>query len=323
MRRVVVSVLVLVIAALPAGAATASGHVQFVATFNPALGELPEGIAVDKRGSIFVSMGPLGQIREIRPDGSESVLATLAPPGPITITGLAVDAPGTVYAAVQSADPAVSGVWQVTRDGVVSRLPGSAAIVLPNGLAFDKVGNLYVTDTILGAVWRIPPGGSAELWSLDPLLAGDGSAPLPFPVGANGIAYRHGVVYVSNSELGRIVRIPVEHDGSAGTPTVLAEHPALISADGIALDVHGNIYVAVIFQSTIARLAPNGSGLTILATAADGLDFPSSLAFGTGRGDRQSLFFVNFAVGPLFGLPPGAGPGVLKLAAGVPGLPLP
>lgn len=228
-----------------------------------------------------------------------------------------------MYAAVQSPATAVRGVWQVTRDGLVARLPGSDAIAVPNGLAFDKVGNLLVTDTALGAVWRIPRGRSTELWIQHPLLAGDGSAPLPFPVGANGIAYRQRVVYVANSELGRIVRIPVEHDGSAGAPSILAQHPALFSADGVALDVHANIYVAVIFQSTIVRVAADGSTLTTLATAADGVDFASGLAFGTGMGDRESLLFTNFAIGPLFGAPPGAGPGVLKLAVGVPGWPLP
>lgn len=83
MRRVLVSLVLLMVSA---GSARATANIQFVASFNPALGELPEGIAVDKRGSLFVSIGPLGQIREIRPDGSQSVLATLAPAGPITVT---------------------------------------------------------------------------------------------------------------------------------------------------------------------------------------------------------------------------------------------
>lgn len=317
--------LLVAMAILPTGLASAAGHVEPVVAFDAAAGELPESIAIDKRGNLYVSLATLGQIRKISHDGSQSVFATLSPPGdfPFSVLGLAIDAPGHVYAAVITFDPATHGVWRVGENGVAERLPGSEAIAFPNDLAFDKRGNLYVSDSILGGVWRIPPGGSAELWIQHALLVGDDSLPFPFPLGANGIAFRHGTLFVANTELGRIVRIPVREDGSAGAPQVLVEDPALSIADGIRLDVHGNIYVAVIAQNTIVRVAADGSTITTLATAADGLDFPSSVAFGTGHGDHASLFVTNFAIGPLFGLPAGAGPGVLKVDVGVAGLPLP
>ena len=172
-------------------------------------------------------------------------------------------------------------------------------------------------------MWRIPRGGAAELWLQDPLLEGDGSSPLPFPLGANGIAYRGGVVYVANTELGRVVAIRVGTDGSPGSPRVIAQGPALVGADGLALDVHGRLYVAVASQSTIVRHDPDGSDVTTIATADDGIDFASSLAFGTRKGQRRTLYAVNFAVGPMFGFPPGAGPALLAIDAGVRGQPLP
>ena len=58
-----------------------------------------------------------------------------------------------------------------------------------------------------------------------------------------------------------------------------------------------------------------------IATAADGLDAPSSLAFGTGKGDRQSLYVVNFSVAIL--PPGGAGPALLRVAVDEPGQPQP
>lgn len=316
MRRAMV--LIAVMAMLPVGIARAS-HVETVVAFNPAAGEFPEGIAVDKSGNLFVSLTFLGQIRKIEPDGSQSLLATLAPAGGLGLTGLAVDAPGNVYAGMVSFDPASHGVWRVAGDGSAERLAGSAAIAFPNGLAFDRRGNLYVTDTTAGAVWRIPPGGSAELWFEHALLVGNGSAGFGFPIGANGIAYRNGAIYVSNTEFARIVRIPVEPNGDPGAPQIHAEDPKLLFADGIAFGVHGNLYVAVIAQSTLVRVSPSGDSVTTLATSADGLDFASSLAFGTGMSDRKSLFLVNFAIGP----PGGAGPGILRVAVGEPGMPLP
>jgi sugar lactone lactonase YvrE len=56
-----------------------------------------------------------------------------------------------------------------------------------NGIALDKGGNVYVTDTIGGAVWRVPAdGGAATKWFESPLLLGDGSFNFGFPLGANG-----------------------------------------------------------------------------------------------------------------------------------------
>jgi sugar lactone lactonase YvrE len=296
--------------------ADAAVDVEVVVDYDPAAGELPEGVAVDKRGDVFVSLAPLGEVRKIRRDGSESTLASIVPAGAGRgVLGLAVDARGNVYAAASTSDPGTSGVYKIARDGSFARLPGTAAIVFPNGVTLDKRGNVYVTDTILGAVWRVPASGEpAELWFQSPLLVGNGSAGFGFPIGANGIAYRHNGVVVGNSEGARLVRIPIEPDGAAGTATVLAEGPALYGADGIAFDVHGNVWVAVIVQSMIVRVSPSGAIETV-ATAADGLDFVSSIAFGK-NGD---LWAVNFAIGP----PGGPGPALLRLAVDAKGQPVP
>jgi streptogramin lyase len=302
---------------IPVAVADAAVDIEVVVDYDPAAGELPEGVAVNKRGEVFISLAPLGEVRKIGRDGSESTLATIPlPPGAFPgVIGLAIDAPGNVYAAVSTGDAATTGVYTIARGGSFSRLPGTEAIAFPNGVTLDKRGNLYVTDTTAGAVWRVPArGGSAEIWFQSPLLEGDESFGFGFPIGANGIAYRHNAVVVGNSEGARLLHIPIEPDGTAGGATVLAEGPALSGADGIAFDVHGNIWVAVIVQSTIVRVSPNGDVETI-ATAADGLDFVSSVAFGK-KGD---LWAVNFAIGP----PGGPGPALLRFDAGVKGQPVP
>ena len=298
------------------------GQLETVVLYDPWIGELPEGIAVDKVGTLFVTLAPLGQIRKIAPDGSESVFATLDPfitPPAVGAIGLAVDAPGNVYACLMSGNPATHGVWRISRDGYSqNRLPGTEQILFPNALAFDKVGNLYVTDLIMGAVWRIPPHGTAEVWVQDALLEGNWSLGLGLPLGANGIVYRHGEGWVANTEGARIVRIPVLKDGTAGALEVIVEDPILYPTDGIALDVHGDIY-AVTSTGMLLRLSFDGGNSDVLATAADGLDEPASLAFGTGKGNRKSLYCTNFA----FLQNGGAGPSVMKIGVGVPGLPLP
>jgi sugar lactone lactonase YvrE len=320
-RRGIVSIRLAVLAVvafmLPVAAAGAAVDVEVVVDYDALAGELPEGLAVDKRGDVFVSISPLGQIRKIARDGSESMLAAVVPPGsgngPL---GLAVDAPGNVYAAVATFDPATSGVYKIARDGTFARLPGTEEIEFPNGVTLDKEGNVYVTDTTLGAVWRVPAaGGLAELWFRSPLLEGDGRIGFGVPLGANGIAFRHNEIVVGNTELERLVRIPIEPDGSSGSASVFVEDPDLFAVDGLAFDVHGNLWAAVIAQSTIVRVSPSGDIDTIATAEEHGLDWASSIAFGK-NGD---LWAVNFAIGP----PGGPGPGLLRLAVGVKGQPVP
>lgn len=313
---VIVSVFACILAlALPATAATPG---TVIASFDPTKGELPEGLAISKSGTIYASFPFIGQLRSVSLDGTSEVVANLPTGGGFGPLGLAVDAPGNVYVGVRTTDPATQGVYRVTPDGDSTRLPGSGAIEFANGLAFDQRGNLYVTDTILGAVWRIPRHGSAELWIQDEALEGDGSAGFGFPIGANGVAVYHNQVYVTVTEKASVVRIPIERDGSAGAPSILAQDPALGGADGISFDAHGSIYVPVIAQSTIVRLSPDGDTIDTIATADDGLDWGSTTYFGTSRGARKTLYAVNFAIGPN-----STSPGLLAFDVGVPGDPLP
>jgi sugar lactone lactonase YvrE len=313
----VVSVLV-----IGSAAAASDGPEKFI-SFDEAKGELPEGLAIDKVGNMFVSIAPLAQLWRIPPRSTEPALfgsvQGFTPGEGFGLLGLAIDAPGNVYAAMSSLNPEANGVWRFDRKtGAETRLPGTEQIVIPNGLAFDKRGNLYITDSRLGAIWRVSPGGTAELWLQHELLEGDGS--LGIFVGANGIAYRQGSLLVTNTEKFNLLQIKVLRDGSPGEPRVLVGfEPA--APDGLALDVHGNAWVALISASTIAMVTPGG-GVEVIASG-DPLDWPSSLAFGTGKGQRKTLFVVNFSIGEMFGAPPGSGPGVLRMNAGVPGMPLP
>ena len=186
---------------VPAAVAGAAVESVVVVDYDLAAGEQPEGVAVDKRGDVYVSLAPLGQVWRIDRDGTERMLAQVVPAAAGNgVLGMAVDAPGNVYVAAATFDPA-SGVYKIARDGSFARLRGTEAIVFPNGVTLDKEGNVYVTDTILGAVWRVPAGGGpAELWFQSALLEGSGIFEFGVPLGANGIAYRQNAVVVGNTE---------------------------------------------------------------------------------------------------------------------------
>ncbi len=282
--------------------------------------ERPEGIAVNKRGDIFISIAPLGQVWKI-PAGSTDPELFGSVPNPMSdvgLLGLAVDAPGNVYGAAPSPVPAVHGVWKFDRrSGTALKLAGTEIIAFPNDVAFDKRGNLYITDSAGGAIWRVPQGGgTTELWLSDVLLD-----PGAFGFGANGIEYFQGTLYVAVTDQGHLVGVPVLPDGSPGTPRIVADFNGS-PPDGLAIDVHGHLYVAMLVAQQILKVDP-ADGTTEVIEMGDPLDFPSSLAFGTGRGEQQVLFGVNFSIGELFGSPPVMRPGVFATDVGQPGNPLP
>src|SRR5438034_48237 len=134
-------------------------------------------------------------------------------------------------AAVFALSAALVSVMVVANPATAS--DGAEKIVLPNGLAFDSRGNLYVADSRLGAIWRIRPGGTAQMWLQDELLEGNGSIGLF--IGANGIAYRHGSLFVTNTEKFDLLRIKVHPDGSPGEPAVIANFEPGAAPDGLAV----------------------------------------------------------------------------------------
>ena len=310
--------------------AKASDHLEAVRSFSAENKELPEGIAITKTGNMYVSLGPpsfagggYGAIWKLSPDGTEITSLVEYPGGPAP-AGLAVDAPGNVYFALPDPGGAYAGVYRLTGDGDPERLPGTENIIVPNGLALDKHGNLFISDSALGVIWRVPTDGSspAEIWLQHELVAGCTQNDF----GANGIAFWKGGLYVANTGRGALVYVPVMNDGSPGDPTMIAgnldcEPEGLFGMDGIALDVQGNIYALLVLQNKLVRIDPADGTFTVLLTEEDGLWNPASIAFGTGNEERKTIFITNYAV-----IPPGSdifGPAVLKYDTGVPGLPMP
>lgn len=333
----VITVLISVVAAsILAGQTQAEGSVEVVKSFDSAKNELPEGIAIDKVGNIYVSLGPpifvgggYGAIYKIGNDGSEEFLVEY-PNGPAP-AGLAVDPSGTLYFALPANEDETRGVYRLARGGEPERLQGTENILMPNGIALDKQGSLYVSDSISGAIWRVSARGGreAEVWIQHPLLAGCDDPNNGF--GANGVAFWRNELYVANTAKGLLVSVPRMPNALAGTPRVVAGvddcDPAfddLDAMDGIALDVRGNVYALLVLQNKFVRINPADGSHTLLLDQSDGLHNGASVAFGTGKGDRKSVFITNYAVLPIGDPPAGSlGPAVLKVDVGVPGLPIP
>lgn len=297
-----------------------------------------EGVAVDKVGNVFVTVREAEQakIYKFTPSGSPSLYADV---GKAMIGGLAVDANGDLYVAMGPGED--KGVYKVDRDGSVMLIAGTQQMDFANALAFDKRGNLYVTESYSvqedgsygpGGIWRITPAGEVGVWLQHDLLTGIGAV-LGYPVGANGIAFYHGDVYVVNTDKGIVLRISVKPDGDPGEPLIWATLEEVYTApiipyptmgDGLALDVYGNLYVAAVSKLAVVKINADDKSQETVAAAfpftsnnapTAPLNTPASLAFGTGKGGRQVIFVTNLG---MFG-----NPGLTKINAGAPGQPLP
>lgn len=295
---------------------------EIVANFNPFALETPESVAVDNSGDIYMSFALTGEIRKIDADGVQSTVAVLpigAPPltpcgSFIGIMGaLALDHQGNLYASLASCNAADRGIWKIAPDGSAALLAGLPPSALPNGIVYHA-GQVYVADSELGLVWRAPADGSgpATVWADDPLLKP--SAGHAFP-GPNGLQLFHDELYVANSDQGTILAVDMLPDGNAGSVRI---HAAGIGCDDFAFDVRGNLYATTDPFNTLVRVAPDGS-MEVLLTAADGLDGPTSAAFGRGN-DNNSLYVTNAAF-PFFST--AHTPKLMRVDVGIPGKPRP
>jgi sugar lactone lactonase YvrE len=281
-----------------------AGTVEIIANFDAAKLEAPENLVLDTDGNLFVSLVLTGEIRKIAPDGSQTTYAVLPIGPPLTmcgpffngVTGLALDDKGILYVGVAACDPTKRGIWRIAPHGIPELLATLPLAGLPNGLALHR-GFVYVADSVLGRLWRVPVDGEeAEVWLdhplLQPPLPSPGALPLP---GANGLQIFHHELFVSNSGQGTIVAIPFEPHDMAGTPRIHAHLPEPMGGDDFAFDVHGAIYCTTDPFNTLLKIAPDGFTSTILLSAVNGLDGPTAAAFGRIGEDRFNLYITNGA----------------------------
>lgn len=272
--------------------------------------DIPESVAVDDSGNVYVSVG--GSIVQRTPRGTTSVFATL--PLPIFALGVKVGPDGCIYNTSTSLSE-VSGafVWRTCEAGSVQVFAELDHTGGPNDLAFDRKGNLFVTDPVLGRVWKLDPDGVPEVFVQHPLLEGVPDAPalLFQPLGVNGIAFdrRERFLYLSNTDQGSVLRINLRSRGR--WPSVFVQNAALRGADGIAFDRTGTLFVTVNARDALVSVSPCGR-LTELAQGGL-LDAPSSIAFEPRHEAHGQFWLTSSAFSRTLGLQPGTPrPALLK-----------
>ncbi len=259
---------------------------------------LPEDVAVDAAGNVYVSDLNNCVVRKITPDGTVTTLAGAAhevgyadDTGSAArfsgVFGLVVDAAGNVYVA----DAGGQAIRRIDATGRVQTYAGSAQkpgsadgfatsarFRNPRGVALDAAGNLYVADTDNCTIRKIATDGTvttiAGLAGVAGSTDGIGTAArfrAPYGVAVDGF----GNVYVSDWSDCTIRRITP--DGTVSTLAGLAGVPGYANGTGnaarfdqplfIKSDSTGNVYVADRGSDTIRKVSPFGVVSTIAGIA--------------------------------------------------------
>ena len=173
-----------------------------------------------------------------------------------------------------------------------------------NALTFDKSGNVYVSDSFQGVIWKTGPGGGPpSAWSSGPLLGPDGGLTPPF--GANGIEFNNAgtMMYVANTAYHQIIQIPVGAGGAAGPASIFIT--GINAPDGIMFDRDDNLWVCANQEDEIVVIDTKGKDKgKVIAKLGDfrGIDgkgiargflFPASLAFSN---DGSWLYVSNLTL---------------------------
>jgi sugar lactone lactonase YvrE len=258
-------------------------------------------VVVDRSCNLYVADTNADRVLKVEPAGTVTTVAGggTAAPAPGTpaararLAGpeaLSIDAGGNLYVGTDD-----SRVLKVAPDGSLaiaagngscgtggppSGPAGQAAVCVPTGLATDGRGDLYIADGGNRYLSRVAPGGAISVVAGigERESSGDDGPPALARIGdPQGLAVdAAGPLYVSDGYSttvrkiagGRISR--VAGGGGSSSP---ARQPALqadLYPQGLALDGHGNLYIADDLHHQVRRMGPDGTLETVAGGGGPG-----------------------------------------------------
>jgi sugar lactone lactonase YvrE len=270
-----------------AASAWERGTVQRFASLPPGSPN-PEGIAADRHGDIYVSgfspTSPAGPGKVFVFDGSRGHLKRV-----LQVAGSSNALLGLGFTAHDELLVIDFGASQVLR---VNKQTGASTVFMTvppppaggahglNALTFDGRGNVYVSDSFQGVIWKTGPrGGLATAWKSDPLLTASGFPPF----GANGLQFNsdESALFVANTGNDSVVRIE-SIAGNAGAASVFTN--SINGADGLMLDADDNVWVCANQSDEIVVTDPSGKAIAkvgdfggVVDGSPVGFLFPASL----------------------------------------------
>ena len=223
---------------------TSSGTLSVVAglrVFNLAPGPAtrvslldPKDVAVDNHGDLFIADSYNNVVEEVTPAGRLSVVA------------------GDLKQGSPTPGPATS-----------------SNLSYPTGVAVDKHGDLYIADQGNNVVEEVSPAGRLSV------VAGSGKQgpPTPGPATDSELNFPYGVAVDAQGDLfiadsvnnvveevtpaGRLSVVAGTGKGGLPTPGP-ADSSALAGPEGVAVDAHGDLFIADFLNNVVEKVTPAG-----------------------------------------------------------------
>ena len=293
----------------------------------------PESIIAEKNGTLWVS-DQRGIVLRVDPDGTQTLLGDVGHEP----NGLAMDAEGNLY----NANIGDGKLYKLYRDGtyevILDQIDGQPLGAI-NYVFIDSQDRLWISVSTREPVWFLaaaqprPDGYLILMDEQGPRIVADG---IYFPNEVRLDADEQ-YVYVAETMKARMIRYPLNDDGSLGEQEVVGPDPLAFGGyvDGFAFDAEGNIWVTTITRNGLMIITPDGEAHTVFedvnepalqnavakveagalapedlyACVGPRIQFPVSVTFA--GPDLQTVYMGSLAM-----------PHLLRFRSPVPGLPM-
>ncbi len=289
----------------------------------------PVGLVADSSGNLFVADSKNDTIRSVTAAGlvttvAGSPIAFGANDSPDALFNFPKSVAPDLFGNVYVADSSNNTIRKIAANGTVTTVAGTPGISgstdtaqgsplfnNPTGVATDAAGNVYVTDrgnrTIRKITFAAGPPPTVTVTTLAG-LAGSGNISIDGTAGSGGTARFSAPNGIAVNALGTIIYVAdqgahtIREIASGGVVTLAGFAFSAGNADGrgsgarfnapadVAVDSHGNVYVADNSNGTLRKITPGGDVTTVFSFGG----FPNGV--GVDAGDNVYVAGTNSVV---------------------------